>query len=196
MDIAFQHLVERVRARDPEAAVEIVRLFEPDIHRFVRSKLRHRTELRYLDPVDISQSVWGGVFAHLVDGHLVIDDPEQFLHLLTRMAENNLRNCRRHPGRRAHIEDSSVLDALPTRDGDTSDDLCHEELLVEFRRRLSAEEQVLADGRAAGKDWQELADEVGGTPDAVRMQLQRAIRRICAQLGLDAVLHEPAGDTE
>ncbi len=81
---------------------------------------------------------------------------------------------------------------MPSRDDDTADAVCCAELHTEARRRLSEEERELLDRRAAGQDWSQIASEVGSSPDAARKQLERAIRRVCAQLGLDAAPHESA----
>ena len=59
------------------------------------------------------------------------------------------------------------------------------ELLQEFRRRLSDEERWLAEQRAAGKDWPQIAAEFGGSAEALRKKLTRAIDRVGQELGLD-----------
>ncbi len=190
---AFQDFISRVRARDPEASAELVRRFEPEIRRFIRLTLRDSAELGYLDSIDISQSVFGGLFFRLVAGQFDISDPPQLLNLLRRMAKNKLADNRRHNARgRVEFADPSIWDSVPSPDEDAADSLCYEELHAEARRRLSEEERELADRRAAGKDWPQIADEVGSTPEAARKRLERAIRRVCAQLDLDAVRYESA----
>jgi len=67
--------------------------------------------------------------------------------------------------------------------------LAGQELLHEFRRRLSDEERQLADLRAQGCAWAEIAAQVGGTPHARRMQLTRAMERVAVALGLDETIH-------
>jgi hypothetical protein len=62
-----------------------------------------------------------------------------------------------------------------------------QELLQEFRRRLSEDERHLADLRAQGCAWTEIAAGLGGTPRARRMQLTRAINRVARELDLDDV---------
>ena len=58
------------------------------------------------------------------------------------------------------------------------------ELLEELRRRLSAEEQQLADLRSQGQDWTAIAAVMGGTPEGRRKQLARTIERVSQELGL------------
>jgi hypothetical protein len=58
------------------------------------------------------------------------------------------------------------------------------ELLARLRERLSAEEREIADRRADGQDWAAVAAAMGGTPEARRKQLSRAIDRVAPELGL------------
>jgi hypothetical protein len=60
------------------------------------------------------------------------------------------------------------------------------ELLREFRTRLSPEERRLADLRASGQNWAQIAAEIGDGAEALRKKLTRAIDRIASKLGLDA----------
>jgi hypothetical protein len=59
-------------------------------------------------------------------------------------------------------------------------------LLGEFRRRLTEAERRLADRRVAGCSWQEIATEIGGRPNALRMRLDRALERVVRELGLES----------
>ena len=52
----------------------------------------------------------------------------------------------------------------------------------EYRRRLSDEERMLADLRAEGCEWAEIAGRLGGTPGVRRKQLARALDRVEQQL--------------
>ena len=56
------------------------------------------------------------------------------------------------------------------------------ELLAEVNRRLSEEERLLADLRAEGCEWTEIAARLGGTAEARRKQLARAVDRVEQQL--------------
>jgi hypothetical protein len=64
------------------------------------------------------------------------------------------------------------------------------ELLQEFRQRLTEEERRLADLRAEGHSWGDIAAKLGGTGQARRMQLARAVERVAQQLGLEESSHE------
>ncbi len=188
MDPLFQESIARVRDGDAEAAAEIVRRIEPELSRFIHLKVESCGDLRSMDSVDISQSVWCGIFEGLAKGHFAFENSQELLHLAKRMAVNKLLTCRRREAvRKIRDEDAALLDAMPSKQADCADELCYEELLGEVRRRLSDDEAALADGRTAGKDWKEIADEIGSSPDAARKQLERAVRRVCEELGLPAM---------
>jgi hypothetical protein len=59
------------------------------------------------------------------------------------------------------------------------------ELLQEVQRRLSAQERQLVSLRIEGQAWPAIAKQLGGTPEARRMQLTRALDRVEQQLGID-----------
>ena len=58
-------------------------------------------------------------------------------------------------------------------------------MLDRLQQRLTAEERQLADLRAQGREWPEIAAQVGGTPSGRRKQLTRAVDRVARELGLD-----------
>ena len=61
----------------------------------------------------------------------------------------------------------------------------HAQALEEARRRLSPEELSLLERREQGREWTEIAAELGSSPEAVRKRLARAIDRVAHDLGLD-----------
>src|SRR5437016_2617937 len=73
---AFQDLIRRVRAGDPEAATALVRRYEPAIRRIVRLRLRDRRLRRSFDSLDICQSVLHSFFARAALGQFDLHRPE------------------------------------------------------------------------------------------------------------------------
>ena len=84
------------------------------------------------------------------------------------------------------VRDYEVIGAEPS----PSRNVCARDLLDEFRRRMSPEERQLADRRALGREWPDIAAELGGRPDALRKKLDRAVSRIARELGVDDLDHE------
>jgi hypothetical protein len=64
------------------------------------------------------------------------------------------------------------------------------ELLQRFRERLSGEELQLADLRARGRAWADIAALLGGSADGRRVQLSRALARVSRELGLEGAEEE------
>jgi DNA-directed RNA polymerase specialized sigma24 family protein len=110
------------------------------------------------------------------------------LRLLNAMARNKLaRQVRRHrAGRRDYRRSQSrvpdYLEGRPASEPSPSRLVAGRELLDAFRGRLSDEERALADLRAQGCEWAEIAAQLGGTPQARRKQLARAVDRVEQQL--------------
>jgi RNA polymerase sigma-70 factor (ECF subfamily) len=191
LDSSFSDLMQRVRAGDGQAAAELVRLYEPEIRAEVRALLRDRRLRRAFDSLDVCQSVLGSFFARAAEGRYQLQRPEHLLRLLLRMTRNKLatqvrrqRSQRRNYRRQAASVSVEHLE-VAARDGDPSQIVAGRELLVEFRRRLSAEERELADLRAAGAAWDAVVVKLGGTSEGRRKQLGRAVERVSLQLGLE-----------
>ncbi len=190
MDENFQSIFARVRQGDDEAARELVRRYEAQIRRVVRIRLTEPGLRRRFDSVDICQSVLGDFFVRAALGQFEIDTPEQLVALLSQMARNKLIQYVRRE--RAQRRDERRVAATPVEEHPASDGgqtpsqiVAARELLEASRALLSEEERDLIDRRAAGQSWEELARERKTTPDALRMRLNRAIRRVTEQLGLE-----------
>ena len=190
----YSDFLRRLRAGDEAAAAELVRRYEPEIRLEVRTWLRLRNPRlrRVFDSMDVCQSVLGSFFVRAAVGDFDVERPEQLIRLLVGMARNKLAERVRHHqrGRRdvRRVEGGGAgLDACAAVEHETPSQLvAGRELLQEFRRRLSDEERRLADLRAQGHEWAAIAAELGGTPEGLRKQLNRAVERVKQELGLRA----------
>ena len=188
----FQDLIGRVRAGDEEAAAEIVRRYEPAIRRAARIRLVDSRLQRLFDSADISQSVFGSFFVRAALGQYELEGPEQLLKLLVTMSRKKLADhvrqlrAARRDYRRETVTPRPGIDthSNPSRLAATR------ELVQEFRARLSEEERQLADLRARGRGWDQIAADLGKSAEALRKQLARAVERIARELGLDEFDHE------
>jgi RNA polymerase sigma-70 factor (ECF subfamily) len=186
----FQELIRRVRSGDAGAASELVRSYEPAIRRAARVRLVDARLGRVLDSMDICQSVLASFFVRAALGQYELDKPEQLLKLLATMARNKLADHARQEqaGRRDNrrLEAGTVADRQIASAGSSpSQRVAAKEILDEVHNRLSPDERKLADQRALGREWSDIAAEVGGTPEALRKRLSRAIDRVAQELGLD-----------
>jgi RNA polymerase sigma-70 factor (ECF subfamily) len=191
-DESFRTFLLRVRSGDAQAAAELVKLYEPEIRRAVRVRLRNPAMGQLFDSMDICNSVLANFFARAAAGQFALEQPEQLVGLLVAMARNKLRDLARKQtatkrGGGLQANPAAVLNAVAADDSTPSQVVAGQELLQELRRRLSPEEQFLAEQWSQGRGWAEIAAAVGGRPDAVRRRLSRAIRRVANELGLDEV---------
>jgi RNA polymerase sigma-70 factor (ECF subfamily) len=185
----FTDLMTRVRAGDHAAAAELVELYGPAIRRAARHRMRDQRLRQIFDSMDICQSVMGSFFVRAAVGQYELNTPEQLMALLARMAHNKVinqlkreqagrRDFRRRQGKVEEIDQAAA--------GETpSQIVAGRDLVQTFRDRLSEEERWLAEQRAQGRAWDELAAEKGMTPQALRMKLHRALNRVARELCLD-----------
>jgi DNA-directed RNA polymerase specialized sigma24 family protein len=184
----FTEFIGRIRAGDQEAAAELVRKFEPFIRREARLRLRNARLARLFDSVDICQSVLAGFFVRAALGEYELDKPNNLVKLLAGMVTRKVAfQIRKHHARRRDVR--LLVDAnpaeTPANDASPSRTLAGRELLCAFRARLTEEERALADLRAEGVQWADIAARLGGTAKARCKQLARALTRVARELDLD-----------
>jgi RNA polymerase sigma-70 factor (ECF subfamily) len=185
-DLAFRDLIRRVRTGDQQAATELVRQYEPEIRRAVRLRLNDPKLTRVLDSMDVCQSVMGRFFLGAQAGQFDLEHPAQLFRLLVTMAKNRVIDHARKPSNRPElIGGDSTASRLPGKTETPSVIVSHKELLAEMRKRLSEEERKLSELKAQGLDWAEVARRMGGSAEALRKKLERAMARVTKELGLD-----------
>jgi RNA polymerase sigma factor (sigma-70 family) len=185
---AFADFIRQIRAGDDQAARELVDRYEPVVRREVRLHLQDERLASRFDWADVCQSVMASFFVRAAAGQYDLAQPDQLLRLLVVMTRNKVsQQVRRNQAdrrdyRRLEAHDPAYLEGRRAASPSPSRVVAGRELLDEFRRRLSAEERRLADLRAQGCEWTEIAAELGGSPQARRKQLARAIDRVEQQL--------------
>jgi RNA polymerase sigma-70 factor (ECF subfamily) len=188
----FPDFIRRLRAGDEQAATDLVRRYERVIRCVARLRMTDPRLSRLFDSVDVCQSVLASFFVRAAAGQYDLGQPADLMRLLVQMARNKVvSQARKQKARPAdqHRVETSNLDALDTAGLDPARLVAGRDLLEEVRRRLSPEERQVADLRGQGKSWPEIAAELGGTPEALRKQLTRALDRVAQELGLDEEGH-------
>jgi RNA polymerase sigma-70 factor (ECF subfamily) len=187
---SFLTFLNRVRAGDQQAAAELVQLYEPQIRREVRLRLRDPRLRRNFDSVDICQSVLASFFVRASLGQYELDSPEHLIKLLVTMTRNKLvgqvrkQQAEGRDNREPTAEGHERLNSVPG--GATPSCLvAGQELIQEFHKRMSPEEWQIAERRNLGRNWEQIAEELGGTAESRRKQLARAVNRVAGELGLD-----------
>jgi RNA polymerase sigma factor (sigma-70 family) len=185
----FAEFVRRIRAGDQQAAAELFRRYEPLVRREVRLRLEDERLGRLFDSMDVCQSVLASFFVRVAAGEYDLGQPGQLVGLLVKMARNKLASAARRQSaqKRDHRRDGAgdEVEQMAGSDPSPSRLLEGKELLEQFRQRLSEEERLLAELRQDGLAWEEIARRLGGTAQARRMQLARAVDRVSRELGLE-----------
>ncbi len=191
-DNQFEDLIRRVRDKDEAAAAELVGRYENVIRRVVRIHLRDSRMRRVLDSMDICQSVLASFFVRTALGQYELETPDKLLHLLTSITRNKLTSqysrlyAQRRDVRRTDASGDEV-NRLSDQTCDPSEQASAKEILERVRSRLSEEERYLAEQRALGRGWKEIAAEVGGTDEGCRKQLARAVNQAMSEMGLGEI---------
>lgn len=190
---SFQNLIQRIRGGDPLAAEELCRLYEPLLQREMRLRLRDPRLRRRFDEQDVCQSVMASFFIRVRAGQFNLENPDQLRALLAQMGRNKLASQARLHGserrdyrRVGELPEDSRVAAQAKSEGTPSQIVSLRELFERFRDQLTEEERQITDLRSLGKGWAEIAEILGGSPDARRIQLNRAIERVSQELGLDS----------
>jgi RNA polymerase sigma factor (sigma-70 family) len=190
-DAMFSEFVRRIRAGDDLAAEELVRRYEPLIRREVRLHIEDERLNRAFDSVDVCQSVLASFFVRAATGEYDLDRPNQLVRLLVTMARNKLASKARHENRarrdsrRVATTAMAALEEVQDEQTSPSEIYSRRELLERLRASLTSEERVIANLRGEGLAWEQIAERLGGTGQALRMQLARGVERAGRTLGLD-----------
>ncbi len=185
---SFVDLLQRARCGDAESTSRLVRLYEADLKRIIRVRLTDTRLRSQMDSADIYQSVMCDFFAQLTLGQFELESPRQLSKLLATIARHKLFShfSKQRAGRR-DIRKLEVVQldklSLERFDESPSQIVSNRELTAKFRERLTDDERYLADQRANGRPWSELAKESQENVDALRKRLQRAIERVAEELG-------------
>ena len=187
---AFAEFIRRIRAGDAQAAEELVKRYESVIRVEVRRRLSDARLRRRFDSMDVCQSVLASFFVRAALGEYELDQSGQLVKLLVGMTRNKVafaarrERAGRRDYRRAEALEGKASEAAAVGPSPSSV-IAVRDLLQVFRTRLSDQERRLADLRAQGREWSEIAAEVGSSSDALRKQLARAIERVGRELGLN-----------
>jgi RNA polymerase sigma-70 factor (ECF subfamily) len=194
--ISFAEFVHRIRAGDESAAAELVRQYEPLIRREVRLHLEDQRLCRLFDSMDVCQSVLASFFVRAAVGQYDLENPENLLKLLVRMTRNKLASAarrqrrKRRDQRRLAADGFKIIASLADDQPSPSRQIASKELLERFLHELGSEERQLVELRSQGMAWADVAQQLGGTAQARRMQLSRAVDRVARRLGLEDSQHE------
>jgi RNA polymerase sigma-70 factor (ECF subfamily) len=184
VDADFAEFLARIRARDEQAAEELVRKYLPILRREVRQRLHDPALHRLLDSMDVCQSVLASFLLRAAAGQYDLHHPRALLRLLVRMARNKLATQARKLRVSIVAQGPEELELVGPEPSPV-EVIAGRDLLCEVLNHLTAEERHLAELRSAGLSWPAVAESTGGTAESRRKQLTRALDRVMRQLRLE-----------
>ncbi len=179
----FPELIRLARCGDEDAAARLTREFEPFIRRFVRFRMRIRPDHQRLRPeldsADICQSILKSLFVGLRVGRFELDQPEQLQKLLSAMVRLKVANR----ARRLSVTLREVLEVdAPSQRVDSGSGpekaVDDKEFLDTILKQFAPDELDLLIRRLDDQPWPAIAEAAGGTAEALRKKLARALERV------------------
>lgn len=168
-----------LRSGDPRTVEELLRQFDPYLRRVIRLRLLGGRLSHAVDTTDVL-SLLKDFLAQRDKDTPLPGAPGGLSAYLAAAVRNKirgkLRKERRHAGSLPEDWDRDSPDPSPAQQVERRD-LCQV-----VRARLSAEHRLLFDLKSQGLTWRQVAEQVGGQPDARRQALRRAIADILSDL--------------
>ena len=177
----LQEFFAVIQGDDEQALEKMLQELDPFLRRLIRLRLRDGRLRRTVDTTDILHSLLEDFLRQPAAGEPAETSSAELSAYLAaavrHKVQTRLRKERRHAG-------SLPLDWDPASRGP---DICKrvedQDFAAAIRGRLDASTCLLLDLKAQGLTWPEIAAQVGGRADALRMRLNRAVA---------ALLDEPA----
>ena len=178
----FAELMDRFRRGDDAAAAELVHRFGPQIRRAIRVRATGTRLGRVLDSEDLMQDVLRTLWERRAEADLRVQGPGQLVAWLLAVARNRRTERQRESlshkrgGKHAALG-SAALAALPENGKSPASEIADRERLQQVLARLEPDERRIAEARADGTEWADLAAERDTTPDALRNRQNRAVAK-------------------
>jgi RNA polymerase sigma factor (sigma-70 family) len=183
-------LIDRVRAGDQNAASILVHQYEPEIRRFIRFRMTSTSVRRFVDSLDICQSVLARFFRSLDNNDFELSDPKQLQALLMQIAQNRIydvvawQHARKRDSRKLEKHGDDLLTRLESSSTPAERLVEMQELVDQIYLHCNGEDRDLIERRMNGAEWKELAEYTGASQDAVRKRVSRALERAAIDAGI------------
>jgi RNA polymerase sigma factor (sigma-70 family) len=188
----FPDFFGALRQRDPEAFEQLIELCGPDIRAQIRSWLSDGPLRRVVDSVDIWQSILVKFDQCVQNGQFQPETLEQLRNFLRTLARNRLRDLlRREQVARRYFAATSPprrpfeSPEVPDPGSSPSEQVAYAELEQHFLGSLSERGRKMYTWRAQGWTWAQIAAELGGQPDTLRIRFDRELGRVVREMGLE-----------
>lgn len=182
----FRALIARVRTSDPGAIRELVAAHGAALQEAVRGRLVDPRLRHTVDEGDVVQSVMGTFFVRVALGQYDLERPEDLVKLWSVMARNKVTSSARKRDVARDGEPFGEGAAMDVRTPEPSPSAIAgmRQLAADARERLAPDLVQLVTLREEGLSWVEIGERVGGSPEALRKRLTRALDDLAESLGV------------
>jgi DNA-directed RNA polymerase specialized sigma24 family protein len=178
-EAGFQKFVEILRNGDAEAVDRLLADLDPFLRRAIRMRLCDRRTRRVVDTSDILQSLLKDYLSR--EGTDAGAASSRRLHAYLTAAAKYKIGSKTRKERRRTADFDDVLEPVspeptPSRQAEDRD------FINAVRSRLDEGNRRLFDLSQQGRTWRQIAIEVGGNPDTLRIQLRRSVAAALAEI--------------
>ncbi len=182
----FHKFLEILRSGDAEAVERLLADFDPYLKRAIRTHLFDRRARRVVDTADILQSLLKD-FLERKGTEGAAESSRRLRAYLKAAAQYKVASKVRKERRR--VADLSDIAEPASPESPPDKPVEDRELIDAIRRRLNERDRRLLDLSREGLTWRQIAIEVGGDPDSLRIQLRRSIAAVLAETRLGDASH-------
>jgi hypothetical protein len=178
-EAGFQKFIEILRSGDAEAVDRLLADFDPFLRRAIRLRLFDRRARRVVDTSDILQSLLKDYLSREgTDGAAA--SSRRLRAYLTAAAKYKVSSKTRKERRRiadlSDVAEPVSAEPLPSKQAEDRD------FIDAIRSRLKEDDRRLFDLSQQGRTWRQIAYEIGGHPDTLRIQLRRSVAAALAEI--------------
>jgi RNA polymerase sigma factor (sigma-70 family) len=188
----FPDFFGALQQRDPEAYEQLIELCGPDIRTQIRGWLSNGPLRRVVDSVDVWQSILVKFDQCVQTGQFQAETLEQLRNFLRTLARNRLHDLLRREQVAQRYYAATGPPRGPSEDLEVADpgsspsqQVAYAELEQRFLGSLSEQGRKMYTWRAQGWTWAQIAAELGGQPDTLRIRFDRELGRVVREMGLD-----------
>jgi hypothetical protein len=184
-EAGFQEFFEILRSRDTEAIDRLLAEFDPFLRGAIRLRLLDRRARRIVDTADILQSLLKDFLAREKDGAAASSKRVQAF-LAAAVQYKISKKTRKERRRTADINNiAEPISSEPPPCKRVED----RDFIDAIRSRLDDGNCRLFDLSQQGLTWSQIATEIGGHPDTLRIQLRRSVAVALAEIRQGESVH-------
>jgi DNA-directed RNA polymerase specialized sigma24 family protein len=188
----FQDFMSALLDGEPQALADLDRLYSPYLCQLIRPWLAEAGLQHVADASDVCQTVlWKWLICLRAGRYQALQMHEHLQKVLYRMARNEVHDLGRRERHARRDQPAAAIRPLGGEEQGLADSasspsqhVAREELERQFLGRLSKETRHIHARRAQGWTWPQIAAEVGGFPNTVRVRFDREIERVVRTMGL------------